>query len=66
MSNKQSDTNVYEVGFFYEESGVTWIEAKDEEDAKLKVYQSLEEKGLDGMNNKTQGREYGATSAKKL
>ncbi len=56
----------YRVGIYYEESGTVTIEASSEAEAQKKAEEILAESGLDELELKVYGREYGSTSAEKI
>ncbi|MCK9371099.1 hypothetical protein M0R04_14400 [Candidatus Dojkabacteria bacterium] len=53
----------YRVGFYYDQTGYTTIEAKTAEEAEKKVYNILAEDGIEALENfNCQDRDYNTTS----
>ena len=55
---------IFDMTFFYEESGKTYIEADSKEEAEQKLYKILDEEGIEDIGYKLTNREFGVTSCK--
>lgn len=56
----------FRIGFFYEESGHTVINAKNKAEAEKKVMKHLTDKGLEGLSWSVVNREYNVVSVEEI
>lgn len=64
---KDGNTRLYTVDFWYTEYGkALHIEAESKEQAEQWLYDEMEQNGLDDIEHKINGREYGAQDAEEI